>query len=212
MSRIEMSDKDERQLKKSVMRSPPASRGGPRRSKTDDHAYRHDRLRRALRQRSPDIVSTLAGSDTIDLGAGNDIAFGGQSSDMIDGRDGDDRVSGGSDLFLIAFCHAEGLQYTLDSSNDEANEFIRDFTRGKDALQIRYNVEGFKGNPSDPGIILALTVNDLDSDGVLDADDSSINLTNFTFAGRTAASLVIDTSLFGVESLAPADINSAPLT
>ena len=134
-----MSDKDERQLKKSVMRSPPASRDGPRRFKTDYHAYRHDRLRRALRQRlppPPDIVSTSAGSNTIDLGAGNDIAFGGQSLDMIDGWDGNDRVSGGSgnDLLLIAFSHAEGLQYTLDSSNDEANEFIRDFTRGKEAL------------------------------------------------------------------------------
>ena len=186
-----------------------------------------------------DTIDAGFGDDWISGGAGNDVLRGSAGDDVVEGNAGNDRVSGGSgqdelsggsgnDLFLIVFSHAEGLQYEPDSSNDEANDFIRDFTSGEDALQIRYYVEGPDADPSIPGINRPVTFDDLDSngDGVLDTGDSSIDVTAVAFAGQTAMSLVIDTSrfdfdpplltrgtitLFGVESLTPIDIDSAPL-
>lgn len=100
------------------------------------------------------VLQTGAGNDTVQaaaddtghlratLGAGDDVFHGGGGADRVDGGDGADTLSGGGrerDLLI----GGTGADTFLFSAADAANDRIKDFAHGEDALAV--SAAGFGG-------------------------------------------------------------------
>ena len=81
-----------------------------------------------------DTISGNVGNDTILGGEGNDAIYGDAGNDIIKGGDGNDTLYGGSGT--DTFYGGEGNDVFVHNSN---NEYIFDYTVGKDKIKLTYD-------------------------------------------------------------------------
>ena len=137
-----------------------------------------------------DLVLGGAGKDLLRGGEGDDRLYGGDGNDVLDGGNGRDQLTGGAgqDIVQVSLRHEEFPTY---QNAPEANDLVKDFTRGMDRLSIdaaSYD-DGFQVIASHH-----VTFGELDTnhDGRLNAPDQAVTIANVTLDGVTSASTIID--------------------